>query len=244
MANISDAVGIMTFYHPVEPPTLINEVINETNELYYGQLMVGDESDFMWGEDIGFASSGRWTMYNTLENFFDIFNGASNQELAKRVDKLIIEFEFTDYEPGTSYFADIRLKIQAQYDKNTNHMHTIILSEEFNDVEASSEMLVENEHVEWAVDTYTSYGIEELREDVKEVLKYNPPIREAYTGLHPQMETLLKNFDKISTDEWLQVFKDQEADDILYDVEGDPYYYEMMFVDSDIFNHPIIKSKI
>lgn len=244
MANVSDATGTMIFQHPMEPPTFINEIIKFTEEFYYGELMVSEEEDFMWGEEVGFASFGRWTMQNTLENFFESFNEEGDPASLERMDKLTIEFKFTDYEPGVEYFADLHIITQAQYDRQSQKLSSKIIKETTNDIEVSAKTLVDNEHVEWAADTYTEYGIEALREDIVDVLDLNIQVRERYTELHPKMEALLKNFDSISTDEWLQIFKDQESDNILYDVAEEPYYYEMMFVDSDIFNHPIVQNKI
>lgn len=245
MANISDAHGTMTFSHPTNDDTsLIQQVINTSMEFYYGELWADKDTKQIWNEPIGFSSSGRWTFYGTLDHFFNYFNEYLSPEQKQQLDKITIAFDYVDYEPGVEYFANNEMTIQAIYDKEDNQLNTKTLSYTHTNVPITAENLVEYEIVDWAADTFTAYGIDALREDVKEVRENTEVIERHYTDIHPQMTRLIENFDKISTEDWLKIFKEQSVDDFVMDTAEDPYQYETLFVDSDAINHPIVKDAI
>lgn len=148
MANYSDATGVVIFIDTNKNHTidLLKTIAQLNMEWFYGNVFNEiDDKEFEkvtlpYSKD--FYTTGRWTAELSFSSFFENLDRSINEkvmfnemtkekatELKRRIDKLIVEFSFTDHEPGNEILYSADMKLQAKLKDNeltTNSLYNNI----------------------------------------------------------------------------------------------------------------------
>lgn len=200
MANLSDAFGKVTIRKEGKEMSLelLRKIFEQISTFYYGNLNIS-EDELEFDKPLYFATTGRWSLYTTLKDYFDFnLDNFSKQEF-QNISGLIFDFDYTDYEPGCGLFEEGNIVIQAIYEGDK--LKTEFIYEESYPIYITAGNLETFFVYDNAFDTYTKYGVKNFKKFLKEDLEYQ------------DNEILKKEYNKLlemSCEELLELFKYNE----------------------------------
>jgi hypothetical protein len=170
MVNPSDAHGTLIIKKNNSETSLetVKKLLQESEKFYYGNLVI-DPNDVDFEKELEFSTSGRWSLYSTLEHYFDNFETLTDNE-KQEINGLSLLFDYVDYEPGFELFEDVLIEIAANYENN--ELRTIVIQDTEKSIEINAYNLEHHEICDAAFDTFTIYGIENLQKALKRDIRF------------------------------------------------------------------------
>lgn len=170
MANPSDAHGTLTIRKNNSNTTLktVKKLLKESKNFDYGYLII-DPIDVDFDKELAFSTSERWSLYSTLEHYFENFETLTDKE-KQEINGLSLLFDYVDYEPGFELFENGLIEIAASYENN--ELRTIAIQDTEKSIEINAYNLEHHEICDEAFDTFTIYGIENLQKALKRDIKF------------------------------------------------------------------------
>lgn len=170
MVNPSDAHGTLIIKKNNSETSLetVKKLLQESEKFYYGNLVI-DPNDVDFDKELEFSTSGRWSLYSTLEHYFENFETLTDKE-KQEINGLSLLFDYVDYEPGFELFENGLIEIATSY-KN-NELRTIVIQDTEKSIEINAYNLEHHEMCDEAFDTFTIYGIENLQKALKRDIKF------------------------------------------------------------------------
>lgn len=146
----------------------IKKLLKESEKFYYGNLVI-DPNDVDFDKKLEFSISGKWSLYSTLEHYFNNFETLTNNE-KQELNGLSLLFDYVDYEPGFELFENGLIEIAANYENN--ELRTIVIQDTKKSIKINAYNLEHHEICDEAFDTFTIYGIENLQKALKRDIKF------------------------------------------------------------------------
>lgn len=170
MANPSDAHGTLIIKKNNSEASLetVKKFLQESETFYYGNLVI-DPNDVDFEKELEFSTSGRWSLYSTLEHYFENFETLTDKE-KQELNGLSLLFDYVDYEPGCEVFKNGLIEIATSYENN--ELRTIVIKDTEKSIEINAYNLEHHEMCDEAFDTFTIYGIENLQKAIKRDIKF------------------------------------------------------------------------
>lgn len=194
MVNPSDAHGTLIIRKNNSNATLktVKKLLKESKNFDYGYLII-DPIDVDFDKELAFSTSGRWSLYSTLEHYFKNFKTLTKDE-QKELNNLSFHFEYVDYESGCELFEFDMIDIQTVY-KN-NKLKTKIIEEEIYPLEADAETLESYDIYDNAYDTFTVYGVTNLQKALKRDIDWYKNYNQDFINkiLHTDTKKLIQFF--------------------------------------------------
>lgn len=241
MANRSSTYGVIQFKHPNAKSNLIERIIEYTKEhFYFGELNCENDTQttnktiWKWNKKYVFESSGRWSFYSTLKNFFENFQDAPFKH---ELDRLTLTVNYIDYEPGVQYFVKECVVIKALLLDN-GQLETREQKHETTDISYCAENLIGYQIADLAFDTFTEYGIEQYVAYVTNYMKDNP---NEFEDL-PKLKHLAMKLQHIPIIDLYTVFSEECIHVVTdHDENPDDYYIKHILYKQNGTYHPLIE---
>lgn len=170
MANPSDAHGTLIIKKNNSEASLetIKKLLKESKNFDYGYLII-DPIDVDFDKKLEFFTYGEWSLYSTLEHYFENFETLTDKE-KQEINGLSLLFDYVDYEPGFELFEDGLIEIATSYENN--ELRTIVIQDTEKSIEINAYNLEHHEMCDEAFDTFTIYGIENLQKALKRDIEF------------------------------------------------------------------------
>ena len=170
MANPSDAHGTLIIKKNNNKVSLetIKKLLKESEKFYYGNLVI-DPNDVSFDKEIEFSTSGRWSLYSTLEHYFENFETLTDKE-KQELNGFSLRFDYVDYEPGCEVFENGLIEIKTNYENK--ELKTQVMEDSTHSIKIDAYNLEHHEIYDEAFDTFTIYGIENLQKALKRDIKF------------------------------------------------------------------------
>ena len=170
MANPSNAHGTLIIKKNNSEASLetVKKFLQESESFYYGNLVI-DPNDVSFDKEIEFSTSGRWSLYSTLEHYFENFETLTDKE-KQELNGFSLRFDYVDYEPGCELFENGLIEIATSYENN--ELRTIVIQDTEKSIEINAYNLEHHEIYNETFDTFTIYGIKNLQKALKRDIKF------------------------------------------------------------------------
>lgn len=155
MANISSAFGTVQFNCTQETlDDLFKQIRGQ--DWYYGVPEI--DGDLIANTPLIFNGIGRWNFLTHVRIFFETLNP---------IGEITIDWEFTDSEPGLELLQ--QFKGESVYSKDAENKTDVVTNYLYS-YDYNAENLMDCEVFDLAGDTFTKFGIENLRDRAKDGL--------------------------------------------------------------------------
>lgn len=170
MANPSNAHGTLIIKKNNSEASLetVKKFLQESESFYYGNLVI-DPNDVDFDKKLEFSTSEKWSLYSTLEHYFENFETLTDNE-KQELNGFSLRFDYVDYEPGCEVFENGLIEIKTNYENK--ELKTQVMEDSTHSIKIDAYNLEHHEIYDETFDTFTIYGIENLQKALKRDIKF------------------------------------------------------------------------